>query len=613
MATQVYTDTLELEIGILEAEPLDPSGGPVHHSSFPYPVLRHTAARRTVDMPVAVLENHLVKAYVAPTLGGRLLKIVDLRTGIDALSCSRVLDPVPGGPRGYHLPDGLQVHVGDGYRPNAMGPVDTSIEEPGHEGEPGSVWFAEQVLGTSLSFHARYTLPADSACIELEVRTLNRSLRTQAYSAWVDALVPGQAVYGAESVLAYDATKRAGLALFGDPLLFDLATYRAESLMMSRFAAGVSEWLGPRQLDCWAMRIVPVTGLESVEAVSAGAALCMGQGAFHVQAVRPIADAKVLVLCEGGRTVEAKVDLADTSKASVATDGLPGVPRVVVLKDGGGEEVLRWEQNGGQDPDFRNPGGAGSGTMAALRQAEAGRPLSPSRERSYFEGLDLMEGGGDCVGGISRALSVPALKAASRVALGMAELRAGRMLEAAARFEDALSFNAEDHLCWWLKAHADRLAGVDAVDRPELPNAHYLAPLEPALRAEAFLSTPIQPDPEPTALLEPIADDVEAWVEPACQLLAAGLYEECSRWLDEGLRHREQPRLRYLAAYICVCTDRMAAEAAHHLAVVAAAPVGPPYPWQALEIRALRALVKRFPGEERPARVLQLVSNFNRG
>jgi hypothetical protein len=605
MATQVYTESLQIEIGVLEAEPLDSSGGPAHSVPYPYPPLKHTGTRREAELPVVALENELIKACMAPSLGGRLLRILDKRTGIEALSCRNVLEPEPRGPRGFRLSDGLQVVVGAGFRPNAMGPVDTSIEEPADEDEPGSVWFAELVLGTRLSFHARYSLAPDSACIELEVRAFNRSLRPQAYSAWVDARVPGQTLYSSGGVSAYDDAKQAGLALCGDNDLFDVAAHRRETLTLGRFAPGVSEWLGPRQLDCWALRIVPYTGLEGLTAFSADAGLWIGPNVLQVQATHPIPNAKLLVLCENGQTVEAKIDLESATRAEVSSAGLPSAPKVVVVKGATGDELLRWERGAEHKPVHRSPIAGASTTMAALRQAETG--VSEGREHSYFEGIQAMEEGRDGTAGVSRALSVPALRAPARVALAMMDMRAGRRRQASARLADALSFNAEDHLCWWLKARADRLADLEGEHGPELPNAHYLAPLEPALRAEAFLSTPVQPDPEPTALLKPMADDLESWVEVACRLLESGLYEECSRWIDEGLRHADAPRLRYLAAYVCVVTERMAAEAANHVARAAATPFAPPYPWQPVEVRALRALSERFSEPNGPAHILRLV------
>ena len=98
-------------------------------------------------------------------------------------------------------------------------------------------------------------------------------------------------------------------------------------------------------------------------------------------------------------------------------------------------------------------------------------------------------------------------------------------------------YNADDPLLWWGKAVALRLAGED--NEQELLNAHFLAPLEPALRAESFLSQPINPDGAPSPLLASLAENPEEFIEVACLLIDCGLFDQASRWIDEALRHRD--------------------------------------------------------------------------
>ena len=175
--------------------------------------------------------------------------------------------------------------------------------------------------------------------------------------------------------------------------------------------------------------------------------------------------------------------------------------------------------------------------------------------------------------------------------MGLVALRAGNWSEAVARLEDSLLYNGEDHLSWWLMALAHRLDGDASADGPELPNAHYLAPLEPALRAEAFLSQPVQVGAETSPILRSLEGDVEAWIDVACLLIDAGLYEQAARWLEEGLRQSEEPRLRYLIAYLCLVAKGMVVEARRHLDIAHSRPSGPPYPWQRTELRAIERLV----------------------
>jgi tetratricopeptide (TPR) repeat protein len=180
--------------------------------------------------------------------------------------------------------------------------------------------------------------------------------------------------------------------------------------------------------------------------------------------------------------------------------------------------------------------------------------------------------------------------------LGMLSLAHGDAAQAGERFEQALLYNADDPLLWWTAAAAARVAGgVGEEERAELLNAHYLSPLEPALRAEAFLSQPVEPGREPSPLVAPLDEAPESYIEVAALLVEHGLLSDATRWIDEALRHADLPMLRILLAYCYLSGSRMAAEAASEVQKAEALGPPAPLPWRRVEIDALRAVGSRFP------------------
>jgi tetratricopeptide (TPR) repeat protein len=180
--------------------------------------------------------------------------------------------------------------------------------------------------------------------------------------------------------------------------------------------------------------------------------------------------------------------------------------------------------------------------------------------------------------------------------LGMISLAQGDTAEAGERFEQALLYNADDPLLWWEAAAAARVAGRSGDEEPaELLNAHYLSPLEPALRAEAFLSQPVEPGKEPNPLVAPLDEAPESYIEVAAMLVEHGLLSDATRWIDEALRHADLAMLRILLAYCYLSGSRMAAEAASEIQKAEALGLPTPLPWRRVEIDALRAVGSRFP------------------
>ena len=88
------------------------------------------------------------------------------------------------------------------------------------------------------------------------------------------------------------------------------------------------------------------------------------------------------------------------------------------------------------------------------------------------------------------------------------------------------------------------------------------------------------------------------------------LYDQASRLIDEALRHLEIPMLRYLMAYCLIAGTRLSAEASEQIRLAGESPLGPPYPFRDMEIKAIRLLADRFPGDSRLGRLAKLVADL---
>lgn len=491
-----------------------------------------------------LLENDLLRVTVLTDAGGRIAEIFDKRSGQQLLN----------------HPGGISVSLTGEPRPNVAGQVDSMIEGADDQGVAAG-WVAENAHG-DLGFHLRIGLGPDASVIELECRVINRSLKPTRYNGGLIVSGRFESFATEEGALCWHG--RGGLAVSSA----DLRTWSSkDGLAALRFDRRRS--MAPRQVDTWRVSLMAFGGERVPGAVRRGIGASFSQDLIELSSCVPKGACKLLVLTESGETLEAVTDLGPETPRSFPLD--PGLgAKTIALLDPSRAELLRLSL--GDEP-------APIPALEEIPDEPLGVFLDPSSESLGDEAFEWR----------NRALA--------ETVLGLRSLAGGEFEEADRRFEQALLYNGEDHLAWWYKAVALRLAGSEREESPELLNAHYLAPLEPALRAEAFLSQPVALDPAPNPLLASFSAVPGNFVEVACLLLEAGLYMDASRWIDEAIRHVDQPMLRYLGAYCYLKGSRLDAEAASHVA--AAARVGPaPHPFRRMEAVALKALSERFPNVE---------------
>jgi hypothetical protein len=261
--------------------------------------------------------------------------------------------------------------------------------------------------------------------------------------------------------------------------------------------------LAPQATAYLEARILPTT-LDRIDAASEFAAASFDDRSITIA---PALEGKGCLLVVGTRehpdkTFQMGIDLSPASPTNVPLDTLPIEVDSFRVRDSRGRTLLT---NAHEDEDP---------PVGKLVPAESLEPYLESdsnlRHAERMSGLEHAA----CLG---RAL----LKMRDHDWEGALEF-----------LLDATILRGDNPIAWWAKAHS--LRHLDADPRGDLANAHYLAPLDPVLRADAFLSAP--EESKPTALLDVFGDDPQPYLEVADLLSHAGQQAERVRWLEEAKR-----------------------------------------------------------------------------
>jgi hypothetical protein len=289
---------------------------------------------------------------------------------------------------------------------------------------------------------------------------------------------------------------------------------------------------------------------------------------------------RVFAKVETGETLEAQADLSPT-ETFYAT--LPSAVTELQVQDIAGSVVMGWSLHGTSFSEARPVKGE-----SLLMEAFLGEEVSAESE--FFRRLLHGEPTPRAPWGLETA---GAWNQARRA------VRARDWAEADHWIDAGLQRQANDQLLWWLKSLVARHRSETAGESTEIVNAHYLAPLEPALRAEAYLSMDQHQGSDANPVTAPLAHYPDALLDVLGWLYELGLTGDAARLADECLRHRETPLVRYLLAWSLLTDARMEAEAAHQVRLASSAPLEPPFPWRPLEVRAVTGLAQRFPHDRR--------------
>ena len=574
MSCDAYWDELELQFETLSQ--VDPHSGATWDDfpHYPAPLLKRSGSTTTRRFRTAVLENEFLRVDVLPALGGRILGIYDkaakaaiipIPSQVELRSNGSILD----------FEWGVWWSVGFDRSPYGLDEVDCQVLPPEDDYSPASVVLFGMCPGTRTSWHAAVSLGPEASAIGLTLAAFNRDLSTRPASTNIRAYLGRDSeAFGKHACISNEA-RGVSLCFLSDPGELALVETELDTLVLRRFGPG--EKLSPRQTDKMELRLLPIAGMTSPNCASEDCAIAIRDG--QIQVFSGTSRKTKLVIQTRSQTMEMPLDLSARSVVEVSTKDVGTVDRAALISEG---RVL-------------------------VDSAQTMRFGRAPAEASSFDGHSLLETMNlTSIRGASRDLRLKHTSLALQASLYAGE---GDYAQAAEALDSALAFNAEDPLTWWLKAAVIRVAGRAEDDMPEMPNAHFLAPLEPLLRAEAFLSQPPQ-DKEPSPLVKPLRP--EAMLEVANVLVESGLHSEAARWLDECLRHHDLPMFRYLLAWMLLTRSKMRAEAAMHVSAAALQEFAPPFPSRHTDFRVIKELAAEFPHDSRLQGWLQIAEVFSR-
>jgi hypothetical protein len=325
--------------------------------------------------------------------------------------------------------------------------------------------------------------------------------------------------------------------------------------------------LGPRQVDSFSLRLIPIVDPAPPALANASLSVHFEENSLRIHSLEDRPAHKVFLLTPDNQTLEASADLSPAKLTEFDLGALTGAPVAIQIRTFEKTPVLTGELSG-----------------AAAKSTRIAPYVPPTFPEELLTAPEEPE--------LARLAQFPGLQHVGLL-LRAAKLQAKEQLTDAARLVDeALDFNAQDALLWWQKAALERLNGLE--DEVSQPNAYFLSPMEPMLRAEGFLMQSEQPK-EPNPLLAPLADFPEAFAHVALVLVEAGMWADAVRWLDEALRHVKTQRLLLLMAALQTRNPALKFEASRHLAEAESLGIEPPLPVSPLEIEFLKALHAQFP------------------
>jgi tetratricopeptide (TPR) repeat protein len=163
---------------------------------------------------------------------------------------------------------------------------------------------------------------------------------------------------------------------------------------------------------------------------------------------------------------------------------------------------------------------------------------------------------------------------------------------------ECLLYNAADVKAWMMRAAVLRLRGeVEEAAQVRL-QVHLLAPLEPLLRTEAYLSTPESPETDAVNLLKPLAMQAWGFEEVACDYLNAGCATDAIRILEASARLGlpEQAITHYLLA-LAYSQKGLLAQVAEHALLAARSEQSYLFPWRLEDYHALQKVLVVKPND----------------
>ncbi|MDI9636864.1 DUF5107 domain-containing protein [Kamptonema cortianum] len=565
MPTTIQESIISLEI--TPAPPTADSKSAVVSANLP-----DSSESNIREYSILKLENEFVRVSICPDLGGRIVEMVDKRTETEILALPTTLPAIPEF-GANEWPFGIEWIFGTGRRLDRLASVQCMLIHAPSEEEPGGLLLGALTEDTDWSI--RIMLPPDQATILVEQRIHNRALHATRGDC-------GMHIHGSKAgstvalptglIIPLGAGDSGVTACWQSGEIEHIdATDSSVSLVTQQ-----AQLLGPRAVLTTNLVIQPFSGIGSPTFAADGIVGCIAQKRLKLQ-VSTESKAYKTILVTDGQTFESVADLSPKSISDSDLSALPLV-KAIVIKASDGSEVVRWPSNAQDQRLNRNDW---VGQTIALQLS---REIQETRKNSEEDWRRLRR----IPGAEAASYWIEAIQAISRADWHAADVA----------LEQGIGFAAEDQLFWWLRAAIQRESGVELEESQERLNAHFLAPLEPALRAEAFLSMPQAQSSEPNPIVKPLVEYASHGCAVLCLYAEVGLLQSMYRIGDELLRHQDIPLVRYILAATLLEHSKMETTAGEHVVAAAKLGFGEPLPRRQLERHSVALLSARFPQDK---------------
>jgi hypothetical protein len=494
------------------------------------------------------LENRYVRVTLVPAWGSPVSSLFDKRSATELLAAGSRLsfgDPADTAPWQCQTRDG----AASLFRVSASGLTDT--------------W-------------AVVTLTDDSPWIQFDVQFHNRSL-VGSHLGPVVGLPDGDQIWDAAfSQVVVKESLGAGALV---------RTKHVQATQYNGWEAGAvfpSVLLGGRTAR-GRVALAPFGGIGPVHGVGREWVASWPAGSLVISAQAELGAVELHVQTTDGQTLKAGLDLSVATTTVVSTAGLPPADKAALVLNG--EDLGRIFPTPLQPDPV--PCSVSSQVATAWKEPGQSSPEMDFRQAAS-SWLACNESPMDPPTGIPGSEHVVATIEA------MKHARGANWEAADDAIDQALTTNGDDPLLWWAKAAVARHRGEDD---EALTNAHYLLPMEPMLRVEAFLRQDQTQGAEANPLLAAVATDQAAARDCLARLAVWGLWTDFARLADELLRHRDDAVVRYLLAWSYMTRTRMTATAAEHVAAAARLSVDRQRAQIPVLQTAIQALSAAFPAD----------------
>ncbi|MBV6502386.1 MAG: hypothetical protein AKCLJLPJ_00430 [Fimbriimonadales bacterium] len=336
------------------------------------------------------------------------------------------------------------------------------------------------------------------------------------------------------------------------------------ALLVHRPCPGGEIVLGPFRTDSFRLRLTASPGGDGLRVTGAGTSALLGDRLLRVASDRS-RRVRLVVLLAGGDTADTEVDVTAGELSEVPLDSLPSAVTAFEIRDESGRTLVCHPQP--EIPALAGPVGPEDDPLPDLFSL-----LAEGRVDEAEVGLHF-------------ATTLSGVSHGAWLGLGLVWMQRGDVRRAAQHLEESLLYGADNPIAWWLKHWCLREA--DEVADQDLPNAHFLSPLEPVLRAEAFFGAG---SPEMAmSLLSRLGGDPGPYREVAHWLALGGQHRHRFRWL-EAAKDQTQDGLFDLLVASALQRAQMGATAYERLdGAVRSETISPPfYPTEFAEIAGLR-------------------------